>query len=182
MKLIIGLGNIGETYAGTRHNLGFDAVDAFASAYDAAWKEDRKRNAMTTKAAVGDQNVVLAKPTTYMNRSGDAVQALISFYKVDLKDVLIIHDDMDLEPGQIRFKAGGSAAGHHGIEHIYERLGNTDVQRMRIGIGRPEEHIPAEDWVLGKLSPEHAPNALDIVSGMRDWIEYGLETASNRWN
>jgi len=182
MKLIIGLGNIGAKYQGTRHNLGFDAVDAFAVEEDALWKEDAKRKAFIAKVIVQDESIVLAKPTTFMNRSGDAVQALTSFYKIDPKDLLVIHDDMDLEQGRIQFKEGGSPAGHNGIDHIYERLGTKNVQRMRIGIGRPEGSMAAEDWVLGKLSPENAPNAIDTVAGMRDWIEYGLETASNNWN
>lgn len=182
MKLIVGLGNIGAKYEGTRHNLGFNSVDAFALEEGATWKEDNKRKAYVTKVMVGDESVVLAKPTTFMNRSGDAIQALVSFYKIDLKDLLIIHDDMDLEPGRLQFKDGGSPAGHNGIEDIHERLGSTDVQRLRIGIGKPPGRMSAEDWVLSKLSTETAPNALDIMAGMRDWIEYGVDEAANRWN
>jgi PTH1 family peptidyl-tRNA hydrolase len=182
MKLIIGLGNIGAKYEGTRHNLGFNSVDAFALEEEATWKEDIKRKAFVAKVVVDDKQVLLAKPTTFMNRSGEAVQALASFYKIEPKDLLVVHDDMDLEPGRIQFKDGGSPAGHNGVENIYERLGSTNIQRLRIGIGQPQGRMAAEDWVLGKLSTEMTPNAIDIIAGMRDWIEYGVNEAANRWN
>jgi len=182
MKLIIGLGNPGKKYEATRHNAGFMAVDAFAEELDAAWKKDVKRKAFVATATVGSEKVILAKPQTFMNNSGEAAAALVSFYKADPRGILLVHDDMDLPPGRIQFKDGGSAAGHNGVASVYERLGTTGIQRLRIGIGHPEEQIPAEDWVLRALSTHDAPNALDIVSGMRDWIEGGLVKARDRWN
>lgn len=182
MKLIIGLGNVGTRYEGTRHNIGFESVNAFGSEYDATWKEQKRRKAYVASVTVRGETVILAKPTTYMNRSGEAVQALLSYYKVEPEDLLIVHDDMDLEPGRIQFKDGGSAAGHNGIEDIHRVLGTQDIQRLRIGIGHPPNNTEPADWVLTNLSPKEAPNALDIISGMRDWIEYGMQTASNTWN
>lgn len=183
MKLIVGLGNPGKEYGGTRHNAGFLAVDALAERLGVPWSDDGKRKAEVAKALLGSKTTLLAKPTTFMNRSGEAVQALISFYKIAPHDVLIVHDDMDLEPGRVQFKRDGGAAGHNGVQDILDRLGTDRVNRLRIGIGRPEpEQIPSEDWVLGKLSPEQSPNLLDIASAMRDWIEEGVEVASNRWN
>lgn len=183
MKLIIGLGNPGKEYVNTRHNVGWMTVDAFATEEDGAWKKDAKRNAEICKLDVEDTDVVFAKPMTFMNLSGDAVQALVSFYKVGMDDVLIVHDEMDLPPGKIQFKQGGGDAGHNGVASIIERLGTDAFARLRIGIGRPEDpHIPNADYVLGELSPDHAPNAIDTTAAMRDWIEGGVKTAMNRWN
>ncbi|MBD3251088.1 aminoacyl-tRNA hydrolase [Candidatus Uhrbacteria bacterium] len=183
MKLIVGLGNIGKQYDGTRHNVGFEVLDHFVEEYDGTWSEESKRHARIALVQVGKERIVCAKPTTYMNRSGAAVQAIASFYKLDSNDLLIVHDEMDLEPGRIQFKQGGQAAGHNGVSDIQRALGTTDLQRLRIGIGHPiPPEMRAEEWVLGPLSPDQAPNALDIVAAMRDWIEEGLESAANRWN
>ncbi len=183
MKLIIGLGNPGKEYEATRHNAGFMAVDALAKEMDAGWKADAKRKAIVASATVNGEKVVLAKPQTFMNLSGDAAAALVSFYKVDPRDILLVHDEMDIEPGRIQFKDGGSAAGHNGVASVYERLGTQDIQRLRIGIGRPPVgQMRGEDWVLSALSPQDAPKALDMTSRMRDWIEGGIATASGKWN
>lgn len=194
MKLIIGLGNPGKEYEGTRHNVGFTAVDELAEDTDGTWTKDAKRKAMVCKTAVGRKQVLLAKPTTFMNLSGEAVQALLSYYKVKPEDVLVVQDDMDLKPGRFKFAAAGSSGGHKGIESIYEQLG-TKIARFRIGIGHPKDEMddadakssaahpkPVVDFVLGPLSPEDAPNALDVSAAMRDWIEGGLEKASRAWN
>jgi PTH1 family peptidyl-tRNA hydrolase len=182
MKLIIGLGNPGRDYETTRHNVGFLAVDAFANEEDGDWRKDAKRKAWISDVRMGREKIILAKPATYMNRSGEAASELVRFYKVPLRDLLVIHDDMDIAPGRIRFAAKGKDAGHKGVKDIQDQLGTTDIQRLRIGIGRPKGKMDAEDWVLGELSPEDAPNALDIISGMRDWIEYGTDEAANKWN
>ena len=182
MKLIIGLGNTGKEYDGTRHNLGFEAVDAFVTDEEGAWKMDAKRKAEVCKLGVSEMDVVLAKPTTFMNLSGDAVQALASFYKVGPEDLLVVHDEMDLPPGRIQFKMGGGDAGHNGVTSIIERLGTDAFARLRIGIGRPDNQQPTPDYVLDQLSPEDAPNAIDTTSAMRDWIEGGTDKASNKWN
>ena len=173
MKLIIGLGNPGKNYEGTRHNLGFFAVDAFVREQGGTWKADVKRKANVCALVLGKEKVVLAKPTTFMNLSGEAVQALASFYKVGHEDILLIHDEMDLVPGRIQLKPeGGRDAGHNGVASIQERLGTKALPRLRIGIGRPEHpNQPTEDYVLGPLSTENTPSALDITSKMRDWIE-----------
>lgn len=182
MKVIVGLGNPGKEYDGTRHNVGFFAVDALAKDAESNWKKDTKRHAQVAKADIDGIPVILAKPETFMNKSGDAVQSLLSFYKMEMEDVLVVHDDMDIQGGRIQFKTGGGAAGHHGIEHIIETLGSDAFQRLRIGVGKPEDNRPSEDWVLGHLSTRDTPNALDITSAMRDWIRDGVEKSSNRWN
>ncbi len=178
MKLIIGLGNPGTAYDRTRHNVGFMAVDAFAKDAEATWKADAKRKANVARAGT----TALAKPTTFMNNSGDAAAALVSFYKVAPEDVLVVHDEMDLPPGRFKFTGEGGPAGHNGVEDIQAKLGTDKIARLRIGIGRPTIDYSTTDYVLDRLSPENTPNPLDTVSAMRDWIEGGLEKASNRWN
>lgn len=186
MKLIVGLGNPGKKYERTRHNAGFDAVDALAKASGLEGKEQAKHNAWIAKGAVGDVPVLLAKPTTYMNESGSAVQALLSYYKVAPEDLLIIQDDMDLLPSRMAFLAKGGAAGHNGIADIQERLGSDGIARLRIGIGRPTGQMAKEDWVLG--TPDAEERTLidgavqNAAKAATEWITSGLNKAMNIWN
>lgn len=151
--LIVGLGNPGTEYALTRHNVGFMAVDAIAPA-DATWKSEKK--ALTTRAEIDGWRVILAKPQTYMNNSGESVVQLMQFYKIPLENLIVIHDDMDLKVGTVREKVGGSSAGHNGIKSIDANCGN-EYRRIRIGIGHPRDYdspINPVDWVLGKFDKE----------------------------
>lgn len=184
MKLIVGLGNPGDAYLNTRHNAGFLAVDALAMEEDGAWKTDDKRKADIYRMEIDGEDVIIAKPHTFMNLSGDAVQALTSFYHIGLNDMLIVHDEMDLPPGRLQLKPGGGDAGHNGLSSIIERLGTDQFPRLRIGVGRPpaDSRQPTADYVLGPLSPDDAPNALDVTDIMRDWIGSGMEKAMNKWN
>jgi PTH1 family peptidyl-tRNA hydrolase len=182
MKLIVGLGNPGKTYHETRHNVGFMAIDAFAEEQDANWHKENEYKALTAQCTIGETKVLLVKPQTFMNLSGDAVQAIVAYFKISPEDILIIHDDMDLDTGRIQFKASGGPAGHNGVANIQERLGTKELSRLRIGIGKPTPPIAPEDWVLGKMSTDDAPNTLDITSGMRDWIVYGTEYSASHWN
>ena len=150
--LIVGLGNPGAEYAVTRHNVGFMAVDAIVGA-GALWK--REKNALTTRTDVAGRAAILAKPQTFMNDSGHAVLALMTFYKIPLENLIVIHDDMDLPNGKLREKTGGGSAGHNGIKSIDAAVGN-EYRRIRIGIGHPrdfENPMDPADWVLGKFSP-----------------------------
>ena len=173
MKLILGLGNPGTHYERTRHNLGFLAVDALAAQEGGAWKTDTKRHAQTCDLTIGTERILLAKPTTFMNLSGDAAAALTAFYKIPPGDMLIVHDEMDLEPGRLQLKPDGAgSAGHNGVASILERLGTKHIARLRIGIGRPEHaQQPTEDFVLGALSTDYPLKPLDIAAKVRDWIE-----------
>ena len=151
--LIVGLGNPGSEYALTRHNVGFMAIDALAP-NDATWKKEK--NALTTRTEIGGLKVILAKPQTFMNNSGEAVAPLMAFYKIPLENVIVIHDDMDLKVGSMREKTGGGSAGHNGIKSIDEHIGK-EYRRIRIGIGHPRDFnspIDPVDWVLGKFDDE----------------------------
>jgi len=180
MKLVVGLGNPGKQYENTRHNAGFLAVDGLLN--DAAWTVDSARNASVAKLTVDGQSVIVAKPTTFMNLSGEAVRALASYYKVGPSDILIVQDEMDLQPGSLAFLAKGGAAGHNGIDSIHDALGRNDVARLRIGIGRPTPPMAKEDWVLGKLDEATLDAISRTTQAINDWITKGLEKAMNEWN
>ena len=148
--LVVGLGNPGAEYVNTRHNVGFMAVDSFAGV-DATWKKEK--NAMTCAMTIDGRRVIFVKPQTYMNNSGVAVLALMTFYKVPLENIIVIHDDMDLKIGEVREKIGGGSAGHNGIKSIDANVGR-DYKRVRIGIGHPRDFdlpIDPADWVLGRF-------------------------------
>ena len=150
--LVVGLGNPGAEYVNTRHNVGFMALDAIAGA-DATWKKEK--NALTYATSIDGQRVIFVKPQTYMNNSGAAVLALMTFYKVPLENIIVIHDDMDLRVGESREKIGGGSAGHNGIKSIDANVGR-DYKRIRIGIGHPRDFdLPMNpaDWVLGRFGP-----------------------------
>jgi PTH1 family peptidyl-tRNA hydrolase len=147
MKLIVGLGNPGGRFENTRHNVGFDAVKALADD-SAEWKSFK--SALVYK----DEDVLYAMPMTFMNESGIAVKALMDFYKIPVENITVIHDELDLKPGDVREKTAGGDAGHNGIKSIDSLLGK-DYKRIRIGIGHPRDFIPdmdPSDWVLSKFS------------------------------
>ncbi|MBN1324644.1 MAG: aminoacyl-tRNA hydrolase [Alphaproteobacteria bacterium] len=151
--LIVGLGNPGDNYRYTRHNVGFMAVD-FLAGSDSTWKKEK--DAQTTHINVDGYKVIIAKPQTFMNNSGIPVQALMVFYKIPLENLIVIHDDMDLKTGSVREKIGGGSAGHNGIKSLDNNVGK-DYTRIRIGIGHPRDTgslIDPSDWVLGKFSSD----------------------------
>lgn len=155
--LIIGLGNVGSEYAQTRHNVGFMALDAFAEANDfSAWVNKKDLKAEMTQATLGDTRVILAKPTTFMNNSGEAVQAIANFYKIAVQDIIVVHDELDIDFGQIRCRIGGGAAGNNGVKSLIQH-GLNETGRVRIGIG-PKAHpdMDSADYVLQKFSSEQS--------------------------
>lgn len=153
--LIVGLGNVGKAYDGTRHNIGFAAVDRFAADYELpAWIEKRDLKCYFASGQLGETKVIVIKPTTLMNLSGDAVQAVIHFYKINPEHVAVVHDELDIPFGQIRTRLGGSGAGHNGIKSILAQVGEQ-FGRVRIGIGpKLHENQDSADFVLGKFSAE----------------------------
>ena len=163
--LIVGLGNPGDEYKNTRHNVGFMAVD-FLAPNDAIWK--KKKNALTTRMEVDGVKIILAKPQTFMNNSGQAVGPLMTFYKIPLENLVVIHDDMDLKLGTLREKTGGGSAGHNGIKSIDSAIGN-EYRRIRIGIGHPrdfESSIEPADWVLGKFNAEQLKQIKSVIKSI----------------
>ncbi|MCR5823827.1 MAG: aminoacyl-tRNA hydrolase [Lachnospiraceae bacterium] len=153
MKIIAGLGNPDKEYAGTRHNIGFDAITAISDKTGISVSE-KKFKALIGKGTICGEKVVLMKPLTYMNLSGEAVIEAVNFFKVEPKDVCIIYDDVNLEPGSIRVRERGSAGGHNGIKNIIQHLGSEVFPRIRIGVGEKPKEWDLKDYVLGHFSKE----------------------------
>ena len=149
--LIVGLGNPGEQYERTRHNVGFIVIDKIAESMELVWKQEKKFKAFI---ASGDQ-VMLIKPTTFMNLSGEAVSKVASFYKIDPKNVVVVHDDVDFPFLEWKIQLGKDSAGHKGVEDIMQKLGTSDFWRVRVGVGKPESvQFGVEDYVLSSFTKE----------------------------
>ena len=183
--LIVGLGNPGREYRLTRHNIGFMCLDRLADRLGVAFTRVESR-ALVAKAVYQSNRLVLAKPQTYMNLSGQAVSALARFYKVPLEHLLIAYDDVDLPLGTLRLRPGGSSAGQKGMQSIIERLGSQDFPRLRLGIGRPPGRMDAASYVLQEFHPGEAEllDATLVRAGdaILTFIVEDLVTAMNRYN
>ena len=153
MKLIVGLGNPGKQYEGTRHNAGFMCIDEVARNYNCDFKLEAKLKGMVAKVNVAGKKAILLKPMTYMNLSGEAVVATAQFYKIDFENIIVIADDLDSRCGRVRLRAEGSAGGHNGLKSIIEKTGRQDFKRVKIGIDRSPV-IPVIDWVLTKFTKD----------------------------
>ena len=185
MFLIVGLGNPGEEYEHTRHNAGFDTVDRIASEIGVRyWKNEC--GALTGKGAYHDIDVVLAKPQSYMNTSGGPVKQLMNAYGVSPDHLVVIHDELDIDPGTIRVKFGGGHAGHNGLRSICDKLGTRDWFRVRCGIGRPPGRMPVADYVLSlpkKDAADDFAQATDLgCEAALFLIEHGLEKTQQKFN
>ena len=150
VKLFVGLGNPGRKYAETRHNVGFMVIDELAKKWDVSMNEEKKFKGLIGSAHVGGEKVILLKPTTYMNLSGESVQAVIDFYDLYNEDIIVIYDDLDMEVGKVRGREKGSAGGHNGIKSIILHLAGEDFKRFKIGIGK-SPHGKTTDHVLGRF-------------------------------
>lgn len=159
MKIIIGLGNPGNQYADTRHNIGFALVDILRAHWSCpAFEFNKKFNAEISKGRAGETEVLLVKPQTFMNLSGEATQKILEFYKLSAADILVLHDDLDIPLGKFKVATDSSSAGHNGVQNIIQMLGTQKFQRLRIGIGQNKEDeivckLGAHDFVLGKFTP-----------------------------
>lgn len=185
MFLIVGLGNPGEEYEHTRHNAGFDTVDKIAAGIGVRyWKNEC--GALTGKGAYHDIDVVLAKPQSYMNTSGGPVKQLMNAYGVSPDHLVVIHDELDIDPGTIRVKFGGGHAGHNGLRSICDKLGTRDWFRVRCGIGRPPGRMPVADYVLSipkKDAADDFAQATDLgCEAALFLIEHGLEKTQQKFN
>lgn len=184
--LIVGLGNPGEEYRGTRHNIGFEVVELLAREVGVRLRRQARVQALTATATLAGQAVVLAEPSTFMNRSGAAVAALVRYYSVPGAQVVVVHDELDLPLGSLRLKNGGGAGGHNGLRSITTSLGTPDYDRVRVGIGRPPGTMDAADYVLRRFSRAERPEA-DVAVGrageaVESLISSGLSQAQNHYN
>lgn len=155
IKMIVGLGNPGSEYEQTRHNAGFWFIDELAWQYKATLKEEKKFFGSVARISISGSDLWLLKPATFMNRSGQAVAALAQFYKIRPEEILVVHDELDIPCGRIKFKLGGGNGGHNGLKDIQARLGTPDFYRLRLGIDHPGDRNLVVGYVLNKPSPEH---------------------------
>lgn len=166
MLLFVGLGNPGSRYAGNRHNVGFMAIDAMAHRLRAApWR--RRFQGETSEIVIGTEKVLLLKPETFMNNSGQSVQEALQFYKIELADIVVFHDELDLAPGKVRLKIDGGNAGHNGLRSISQHCGNA-YRRVRIGIGHPGHKDAVHPWVLNDFSKEEREWVNDLCDAMAE--------------
>ena len=184
MKLIVGLGNPGRDYEKTRHNTGFMALDLIAKELNISVTSEKFKG-LYGKGNVKGESVILLKPQTYMNLSGESVRAVMDFFKIDKKDLLVIYDDLDLPVGKIRLRAKGSAGGQNGVKNIIQHLGNQEFNRIRVGIGK-DSRIPTVDYVLGKTRKEdlveYEEALVDAKNAAIYFINHDFDETMNRFN
>lgn len=197
MKLIVGLGNPGARYKNTRHNIGFIVLDKIAEVFadERGFKSELKSE--TQKIRVGAGTVLLCKPQTFMNKSGEAVQELVHKYKIPIEDVLVIHDEVDLPFGELRFQTQRGAGGHNGIRSLHQMLGSDAYGRLRFGVGRPPVFVDDEnnktratmdtaEYVLANFTPaeweQFGPIFETLMDAVEVWVSEGLQPAANRFN
>ena len=183
MKLIVGLGNPGKKYEHTRHNMGFDVIDLFADlAKIDVDKESFK--GLLGRGKVFDQDVMILKPQTFMNLSGESVRLVVDYFKIEIEDIIVVYDDMAIMPGKIRLRTSGSSGGHKGIQNIIEHLGTEDIKRIKVGIGEPT--YDSIDYVLSKPSKEERElinEAIDnAVDALKMILSKNFDIAMNNFN
>jgi PTH1 family peptidyl-tRNA hydrolase len=186
MYIIAGLGNPGKKYVGTRHNMGFEALDAVAAKYSIDIKKS-KFNALYGEGLIEGERVALVKPQTFMNLSGEAIREFVQWYKVDSSKVIIIYDDISLPVGKMRIRAKGSAGGHNGMKSIIYQLNSDDFPRIKIGIGSPEhEDYDLADYVLGRFTRDEVKTlvsmAINTADAVGEIIKNGVQKAMSEFN
>lgn len=185
MKIVVGLGNPGGRYVGTRHNVGFEVLARLAAQY-AANPPRSRFDAEVTEIAIGGERTLLAAPQTYMNLSGRCVRQIVDFYKVPISELLVVCDDMNLEVGRLRLRASGSAGGQKGLQDIIERLGTEEFARLRVGIGRPPGRMDGAAYVLQRFSAADqeamAPALVRAADAVVLWVDEGVQSAMNSVN
>ena len=185
MKLIVGLGNVGEKYLFTRHNVGFMVVDKLAYDNGFEFKEEKKLKCFLAKTRINGDEVLVIKPTTFMNLSGEAISLVMNYYKIEVKDIVVIYDDLSLELGKLRFRASGSDGGHNGIKSMIKHVGGKNFDRIKVGIG-PQPPIPAEAFVLQNFAKDQMDDLkksiIRTVESLECYLSDGLEKAQNRYN
>lgn len=184
MKLIVGLGNPGSAYAKHRHNLGYQALHCLSEQCDIGLKKEE--NAFVGKGIIENEEVLLVKPTTWMNLSGEAVGAIARYYKIAAGDVVVIHDDIDLNLGTLRWTSSSGHGGHNGVRSIIEHLGTQDFCRLRLGVGRPPQGMNPADYVLQPFAVEEKNAVTDLnvqaVDSIKEFLRHGLQWVCQKYN
>lgn len=185
MKIIVGLGNPGQEYSATRHNVGFMVMDELARRWSiGSWRE--RFEALTAEYRNENTQIILVKPQTYMNLSGTAAGALARWYKVPVEDIIVIYDDMDLPTGRLRLRLKGGSGGHRGIESLLTHLGQDTFVRVRLGIGRPPQGWEVVDYVLSKFTVDETPLLQTAIERAAEAVECivtaGINKAMNKYN
>lgn len=178
MKLIVGLGNPGRNYAHTRHSMGFDTIDKLADSWGVSIEKENFKG-LYTKVKYFDEDVILLKPLTFMNLSGDSIISCMNFFKIEKKDLLVIYDDLDIKPGHLKLKESGSSGGHNGIKSIISNLGSEEFKRIRVGVGRPE-FDSVIDYVLKKPSKEEQELIDEAQNNAVEAIKIYLKESFNK--
>lgn len=185
MKMIIGLGNPGRQYEQTRHNIGFHVIDELANRLDAPAMQS-KFNGMYTVIHRPEGKVMLVKPLTYMNLSGECVRPLVDYYDIDIDQIVVIYDDLDFAPGELRLRQKGSAGGHNGMKSLIAHLGTDKFNRVRMGIGRPVGGMKVSDYVLSSFSKEDIPLMEETIKKSADaceeWLKSPFLEVMNKFN
>ncbi|MDA3128856.1 aminoacyl-tRNA hydrolase [Aliibacillus thermotolerans] len=184
MKVIAGLGNPGKKYERTRHNIGFEVVDQLCHQLGLSWKKEKW--GMVASTGVGEEKVFLLKPLTFMNLSGEAIRPFLSYYHISHEDLLVIYDDLDLEPGTLRLRLKGGHGGHNGLRSIIDHLGTKDFKRIRIGIGRPKNGNSVIQHVLGTFSRQEQTVMQDVIErsarAAEEWLSVSFDEVMNKYN
>lgn len=184
MKLVVGLGNPGRRYETTRHNIGFMVADLLAEKLGADFKK-QEHQALMAEGRLAGEKILILKPQTFMNLSGESVLAVLNFYKLSIADLLVVYDDLDMETGRLRLRANGSPGGHKGMSSIIQLTGSNQISRIKIGIGRPGR-IPVSDYVLMPFPDDDwqlvQPAILTAVDAVLFWAEAGIQGAMNKFN
>jgi len=185
MYLIVGLGNPEADYANTRHNMGFNVINKLSEKYNIEVKKDKFKALFGTGVIEGEK-VILVKPQTFMNLSGEAVQEFVNFYKVPLENVIIIYDDVDIEPGKIRIRKNGSSGSHNGMKSVISCLSTENFPRVRVGIGKPHEHFDMISHVIGGINEEDKKPLAEGVNlateAIIEILKNKIDIAMNKYN
>ncbi|MDV2686756.1 aminoacyl-tRNA hydrolase [Alkalihalophilus sp. As8PL] len=185
MKVIVGLGNPGTKYAGTRHNIGFDIIDYCAEEFGVELNQSKFKGIYGTKMMNGEK-VFFLKPLTYMNLSGESVRPLLDYFNIDIEDLVVIYDDLDLPTGKIRLRQKGSAGGHNGIKSLIQHLGTDKFKRIRVGIDRPQNGEPIVNYVLGTYHPDEREAVNESIihasKAVEAWTEKPFLEVMNQFN
>ena len=185
MKMIVGLGNPGDKYAGSRHNMGFRVIDILAERHGIRVNTGKQRGLMGS-GVIGGQKVLLVKPLTYMNNSGECVRPAADYYKLAPEDILVIYDDIALPVGQLRLRKAGSAGGNNGMKSLIAHLGSQDFPRVRVGVGAKPPQMDLADYVLGHFPADELKTVRDSLESAADAVEAiladGVDIAMNKYN